>query len=174
MENSEVKGKVIRKQSEKPYAEKDGCFVFRDGTILKVHGKTGKLHEVKQSVHKSGYLYFNLNWKKFLSHRFIWEAFFGPIPEGWQINHIDENKQNNNIENLELCDRTYNNNFGTRTERCSKQVNQYDMDGTLVATYPSAMEAARQTGFAQGYISSCCNGKYKSAYKFIWRYVENE
>ena len=35
-------------------------------------------------------------------HRFVWEWFNGPIPEGYQINHINENKEDNRLENLEL------------------------------------------------------------------------
>lgn len=53
-------------------------------------------------------------------HRIVFEAFCGDIPQGYEINHIDENKCNNNISNLELCTHIQNSNYGTRNERISK------------------------------------------------------
>ena len=53
----------------------------------------------------------------------------------------------------------------------SKPVEQYTIDGQLVARYPSQNEAQRQTGYCQGYISGCCRGRYKTAYGFVWRYA---
>lgn len=41
-------------------------------------------------------------------HRVVWEVFKGDIPKGKVINHKDENKANNNLNNLELCDIQYN------------------------------------------------------------------
>lgn len=71
-------------------------------------------------------------------------------------------------------------NFGTGIERRSKTrtndkkskpVIQYDLSGNIIKKYPSAMEVERQTGYAQGNISRCCNGLMKTAYRFIWRYA---
>lgn len=49
-----------------------------------------------------------------------------------------------------------------------KSVIQYTKDGVFVAEYPSLIEAQRQTGFDDGYIGACCNGKCKYAYGYIW------
>lgn len=38
-----------------------------------------------------------------LVHRLVWESLRGPIPDGKQVNHIDGNKLNNRLENLELA-----------------------------------------------------------------------
>ena len=46
--------------------------------------------------------------KHYLVHRFVQECFHGPIPSGMQINHIDSNKKNNCINNLELMTRSEN------------------------------------------------------------------
>lgn len=52
-----------------------------------------------------------------------------------------------------------------------KPVNQYTLDGDYVKTWSSATEAAKELGLKQPNISSCCKGKYKQAYGFIWRYA---
>ena len=52
----------------------------------------------------------------------------------------------------------------------SKAVAQYTKTGEFIAEYASAYEAERQTKVNQGNICNCCNGKYKSAGGYIWRY----
>ena len=72
-----------------------------------------------------------------------------------------------------------NSNWGTRNERrAKKQINgkrsktvlQFDLNDNFVKEYPSANQAERELGFDHSYIASCCNGKYKQAYGYIWRY----
>lgn len=55
-------------------------------------------------------------------------------------------------------------------KKLSKPVNQYTMDGTLLATYPSIIEAERVTGVCNGHIGKCCKGIYKQSGGFIWKY----
>lgn len=117
-------------------------------------------------------------------HRVIWEAVNGSIPEGLQVNHIDENKSNNRIENLNLMTSKENNNWGTRNERIgkanvkaltngvrSKPVGGY-IGGELKITFPSTAEAGRN-GFDHSHISKCCRGKKKSYRGYEWRFLEN-
>ena len=68
---------------------------------------------------------------------------------------------------MEFCDAKYNNNYGTRTEKCSKQVLCVET-GKI---YTSTSEVARQLGFANTYISRCCNGKQQTAYGYTWKYL---
>lgn len=80
---------------------------------------------LKTYYDKNGYVKVILckeNKTRFLSvHRLMAEAFI-PNPNNFpQINHKDENKQNNNLENLEWCTCKYNINYGTRTERAMKR-----------------------------------------------------
>ena len=60
----------------------------------------------KKLIHKDGYYEFELSKnskrKKFKLHRLVYEAHYGIIPEKMQVDHIDNNRQNNNIENLRL------------------------------------------------------------------------
>lgn len=117
-------------------------------------------------------------------HRVIWTAVNGPIPEGLQVNHLDENKSNNSIFNLNLMTAKENNNWATHNERIaktktngvtSKPVGAFK-DGELVMTFPSTREVQRQLGYNQGNIGKCCRGvkSYKTYKGYEWRYIETE
>lgn len=125
--------------------------------------------------------------KNCLVHRLVWEAFNGAIPENLCINHKDENKENNNLCNLELLTRAQNNIYGTRLERvrsktingpCSKPISQFDKNGKFIKDFPSISEAARymeSLGYSKKAaltnISFCLKGRYKYAYGYIWKYA---
>lgn len=47
-----------------------------------------------------------------------------------------------------------------------------DSNFNLLHTYKSLSDVGRQTGLGISYVSQCCNGYYKHAYGYIWRYVE--
>ena len=121
-------------------------------------------------------------------HRLVAETF---IPNPYklpQVNHKDEDKTNNCVENLEFCTQSYNNNYGTRLKRISeknkismkgkfnnsrsKSVLQYTLDGNFVKEYPSAREAERINNIDFSAISKCCRGVYKSAGGYIWKFKE--
>ncbi|MBE9142094.1 HNH endonuclease signature motif containing protein [Planktothrix mougeotii] len=72
--------------------------VSEDGSMLKVRGQGIK----KTTRSTAGYRQISCYGKTFLVHRVVWEAFNGEIPQGLQINHIDGNKANNSLSNLEL------------------------------------------------------------------------
>lgn len=118
--------------------------------------------------------------KRLKVHRLVWMAFNGEIPEGFVINHIDENPANNALNNLSLMTQQENANWGTRNARISltktngkrsKPVLQIDMNGDLVARYPSLREVERINGFDNSFVSLCCRGVHKQAYGFQWRYA---
>ena len=119
--------------------------------------------------------------KAYKVHRLVWSAFNGQIPENMQVNHINEVKSNNRLENLNLMTCKENINWGTGIERshnkqingkCSKPVLQFTLDNILVKEYPSLIQVYRETGFAFQNISACCKGKFKQAYGFKWKYKE--
>lgn len=95
-------------------------------------------------------------------HRLVAQAFIPNSQNLPQINHKDEDKTNNQVNNLEWCDCQYNIDYSQ-----SKQVLCLET-GKI---YTSAMEVYRQLGFNNGYISLACNGKCKQAYGFHWKYV---
>lgn len=137
--------------------------------------KSGKEKILKCWVKKDGYIQIRLNkygkGKKYYVHRLVAEAFI-PNPNNLpEVNHKSEIKTQNNVENLEWCDRKYNMNYGTHPKK-SKTVLQYDLEGNLIAEFPSLMEIKRQFGYNCGYICNCCNSKLQDnmAYGFKWRY----
>ena len=108
-------------------------------------------------------------------HRLTWEAFNGPIPEGLQINHKDENKSNNSLVNLELVTPSQNCNYGTRNKRVSeklgKRIQMIDKNNNTLKTFNSLTEAAQFLNKKSvGNISGCLNGYIKSAYGYKWKF----
>ena len=138
--------------------------------------KFGKERILKPIRNKDGYLLVNLckngEIKHCLVHRLVAKTFI-PNPQNLpEVNHKDEDKENNSVQNIEWCDRKYNINYGTRTDRCSKPVLQFTKDGEFVKEWKSIRDAERNLGYFHNNISSCCTGRLKSAYNFIWEFKD--
>ena len=143
-------------------------------------------------IQNQGYFYIGIMGKTFNLHRLVAKAFI-PNPHNLPcVNHIDGNKQNNCVENLEWCSYSENMrhavkngliNFHTEkkknsdlinikkaTESCKKKIMQYDTSGNFIKSYKSIIEASRETKSNATHISLCAKGKQKTCGGFKWRY----
>ena len=134
--------------------------------------------------------------KRLLIHRLVATAFI-PNPDNLPcVNHKDESRNNNHVDNLEWCTVEYNLTYGTFTQRrvfntdystesrkiiarengkkASKPVIQLSKDNEYISNYQSIKEASETLNIDAGHISKVCKGKRKSAGGFIWRYLKEE
>lgn len=94
------------------YVNSLGKRFFLKGKILKLSDNgRGYLRTILTKDNKTSSKYI---------HRLVAEAFILNIDGLPTVNHKDEDKSNNRVENLEWCDIKYNNNYGTRNKRVTE------------------------------------------------------
>lgn len=146
-----------------------------DGTVLNADGT-----RLFGSINSYGYRVVSLtkNGKKkdHKVHRLLAKAFVhNPNPTLFDcVNHIDGNKLNNSLDNLEWCTRKHNNLHARNELRCDyseKPVAQFSSDGRLVSVWRNATVAAEVMGGAPTLISACCRKTADTAYGYRWCYA---
>lgn len=109
--------------------------------------------------------------QKYYLHRII-SLVFIPNPNNLPfVNHINENKRDNRIENLEWCTQSDNMKHSAKMKELSRKVQVYDLDGELLETFDSVKEAAEKTGANHTQIIHVCAGRRKTAGEFKWKYA---
>ena len=88
-----------------------------------------------------------------------------------EVNHKDENKSNNCLDNLEWCTSQYNDLYGNHLT-WRKPVIMYDLHMNFIDEFKSVTEAEKLTGIKG--VSAVCNGKRHTAGGYIWKHKENE
>jgi len=186
------------KEIWKPIADYKGLFEVSSLGRIKslerevVNNLTGRIHvkpEIicKQQKNGHGYMCITLqrpgkkDKRRRYVHQLVAEAFLSNPNSLHDINHKNEDKTDNRVENLEYCDRKHNMNWGTlqerkrnkmykNTEERFSDVVQYTVNMKIVAVYKNAGDASRKTGFRRGSISRCCRGERNTYMGYKWGY----
>lgn len=135
---------------------------------------------IKPKINKFGYYYLTLyrnsiKWSARV-HKLVANAYV-PNQHNYQcVNHIDENKLNNRADNLEWCSKAYNNTYNNIRQRAgqniAKPVIAFDGIHKFGTYFKSEADAAKYLGKTTcAQISSCLNGKAKTAYGYEWKFV---
>lgn len=156
----------------------------RDGVALK------REHLLKPFLNHKGYLMVKLyndnQMKSIAVHRLVANAFVENPLSLPCVNHKDENKQNNCVDNLEWCTNDYNVHYGTAikrkskslreseahkrySERRCKRVEQTDMNGNVIKIWKSVVSVSAG-GFDDSSVIACCKGRKESYKGYKWKY----
>lgn len=150
------------------------------GNVKRIYAN-GKERFLKTFVDKKGYcnvyLCKNKKIKHYRLHKLIMITFVGN--KELSIDHIDCNKQNNRLDNLEYvtqqenCIRAWSNGLCKITPHGMKKVVMYDLNDNYITSFQSICEASRQTNIAKQHISLCCKNKQKYTHNRKFKFVEN-
>lgn len=141
------------------YKNKENPHIFKSKQLLPKTTSTGYL-EVVLTKHDG---------KRYCKrvHRLVAEAFLENPNNLPFVNHINENKKDNCVENLEWCTPKQNIEAYHSTRI---QIYQYDLNGNLLKIWNSTTKAAETLNGDKTGIQHCCFGKIKTYYNFIWTY----
>ena len=167
-------------------------------SIARKHTKGGIL---RYSIGSSGYKQLTLckngKPKTYMIHRLIAKTFLTNDNNLKEINHKDENKLNNCLENLEYCDRLYNQNYGTAiirmvkshnykestmksaahrdynviAQKTRKKILQLDLNDNIIKEWDGIRVASKQLSISVSNISKYCNGKGKTCGNYRWKFA---
>ena len=146
---------------------------------------------LKYQEDKDGYFYINSTGRGIKTthriHRLVAETFINNPENKPQVNHIDGNRKNNHVDNLEWCTQSENiqhsYNIGLKNGPTywkgkkgklhpnSKKLGQYDLNNNLIKTWDNAKEVNRKLGFNSNNISMVCREERKTAHGYKWRYL---
>lgn len=139
---------------------------------------------LKQMNDKDGYKLINLyKEKKIKTHRvhiLVAKAFLNNPNNFHIINHKNELKFDNRVENLEWCTAQYNNTCGTvlkrriETQQC--KFAQYDLKGNLIAIHKGMQKFCKENNYSLSLISQVCNHRNgrKTAYGYKWEFYNQD
>ena len=135
------------------------------------------LSQSSQEDYKFVGLIINGKQKRMRVHRMVALTFIDNPDNKPYVNHINGNRSDNNVENLEWVTPSENTqhavNTGLFKSGRTRAVIQYNLNGEQMATFESATEAARQTGGSQSKITMCCRRQRDSANDYQWRYYDD-
>ena len=144
-----------------------------------------KKHYIKSHIGTNGYCYVGLcknnKVKRMSIHRLVAEAFIPNDDNLPEVNHKDQDRQNNNIDNLEWCDRLYNVRYGTGVEKMGIShgipIERYTIDGKYIDTWYSERHYLKANNIkGQSMILKVCRRikPYYTAYGYRWKFIGDE
>lgn len=151
----------------------EGKYIISNyGDIKSLNYKRTNISQLlKPQEDKNGYftipLCKNGKAKRYKVHKLVAQTFIYNPHNYTQINHKDENKQNNKIDNLEWCTQSYNNLYGNHLKKIRKKIICLDTG----KTYKSIKEASEELSIDNSSICACCKGKLKTAGRYHWKYI---
>ena len=148
------------------------------------YAKSGKEGFIKPIKNKDGYLIVKLYSDKCytkLVHRLVAENFID-IPK-LEVNHLNGNKEDNSINNLEWCTHPENERYSRKVlgkstkmleRNGGKEIIQYDLNDNYIKKWRSATEAGRMLNIRANHISACCNKKRNKTGGYKWRFAKEQ
>ena len=131
----------------------------KKGELIKLHKKHGRNWYVQARFYDNGRA------STIEIHLLVAKAFI-PNPDNLpMVNHIDENKTNNHVENLEWCTNQYNVRYSN-----AKAVDVYTKDGEFVETLEAISDVVNKYGGSSSNISRCCKSQYGTYLGYQFRY----
>lgn len=177
MENKLDKIELLGGEYFKPIKDYKDYFVSNLGRVLST--KYNKYRIITQVLSNCGYFIVTLSKNGKIKcinvHRLVAQTFISnPNPKIFtEVNHLNEIKTDNRVENLEFCTHRYNVNYGNRNKKISKgkskPVYQIDLSGEFVNSFNSIKEAEKVCNLTG--ISYCCNFKLKTVGGYVWRFA---
>jgi len=171
--------KIMRKEKWRMIPGYDGLYMVSSLGRVK-NCRTGRI--MSPSDNGRGYLQIGLTKngirKTYKVHRLVAMAFI-PNPNNLpEVNHINEDKTDNRVENLEWCTHAYNTGYGDRSRKVREKTTNGKLSTPVIQIkpngerieYPSMQEAERQTKVPQANISKVCNGDRRKAGGCRWKF----
>lgn len=149
----------------------DGFWISDTGLLI---SKSGNIRKFRDNG--KGYMNVNVGNKTYYQHRLVAEAFIPNPHNKPEVNHIDEDKSNNSVDNLEWCTVLYNRTYGTRLSRGGETRSKLARNRRIKAIFPcgntrvynGTREAASELGTSIGVINAVLRGSRKSWYKITF------
>lgn len=158
--------------------ENPNYIIYNNGTVFSI--KSGRF--IRPTHYTGGYLQYGLQVngkrKPYKAHRLVAEYFvFNPYPDKYnEVNHKDGNRENNNADNLEWCDRKYNVHYSRTWETmcASNQIRIAKCDiktHEILETYNSIRIASKANNCSEQNIGQVIRGVQLSAKGYYWKKV---
>lgn len=171
---------VTRKEIWKDIRDYEGIYEISNFGRVKREKKI-----LKSSKNSMGYYLVSLSKngksKTYSIHRLVAETFI-PNPSNFScVNHKDENKENNKLDNLEWCTYQYNTTYRNaikkrlktfeKNSKLSIPIIQYDKEENLIKEWKSIRCVEKKLKIDSGSITKVCKGKRLSAGGYVWKYL---